>query len=177
MNRRLLLLLILALVLVAGAGSTYAQGGGNYPRGVTEDDVYPVANQMYCDVCQGVPLSECPSTQCRVWREEIAQYISEGKSEDEIITIFAQRYGDKISGVPINEEDRQFTYLVPLIVVAGLAVAIVFVTLRWRDNKQHQMALMAAAEAGTLEGYDRPVPDNVDPDYLERFLKLLEENA
>lgn len=176
MKRYVLILLALLLVVVAGAEDIQAQGGDKYPPGVDPDQVYEISREMYCDVCQGVPLADCPSTQCRVWREEIAVYLSEGRTEEEIRTIFANRYGDKVSGTAVAEGDKLLTYIMPAIAFLLLVVGIGVIVSRW-DRGQNSRALQAAQEAGTLEGFERPVPDNVDLEYLERFMRLLEEKS
>jgi cytochrome c-type biogenesis protein CcmH/NrfF len=176
MKRYVLIVVALLLIVLAGAEDIRAQGGDEYPPGVDPDQVYEISREMYCDVCQGVPLADCPSTQCRVWREEIAVYLSEGRTEDEIRTVFANRYGDKVSGTAVDDGDKLFTYLMPAGAFLLLLLGIVVIIRRW-DRDENTNALQAAQEAGTLEGFDRPVPDNVDLDYLERFMRMLEEKS
>ncbi len=169
--RRVLLLVL--LVFLWGQGVIFAQGGERFPPNVDPDDVYDIASNLYCDVCQGVPLADCPSSQCRVWREEIAGLLSEGYTEQEIRERFADRYGEKVSGIPLDPEDRRFTYLIPIILIGLAAVAIAWQLFRW--NKRETRALTVARSAGTLVENERPVPDNVDREYLGRVLKELEE--
>ena len=176
MKRYVLIILALFLVVVSGARDIKAQGGDEYPPDVDPDEVYEIAREMYCDVCQGVPLADCPSAQCQVWREEIAGYLSQGRSENEIRTIFANRYGDKVSGTAVDDGDKFLTYIMPAGVFFLLLLGISVIIRRW-DRSENTRALRAAQEAGTLEGFDRPVPDNVDLDYLERFMMMLEEKS
>ncbi len=174
--RRLRYLLIIALFsLLAGliSGTVLAQGGDRYPPGVDPDDVYQIARELRCDVCQGVPLSDCPSEQCRVWREEIADLLFEGRTDDEIMEHFAERYGDKVSGVPLTQSDRTLTYAIPILLVGVAAAGIGWQIYRWKD--QETRALQVARSAGTRDDFERPVPDNVDPEYLDRVLSALEE--
>jgi cytochrome c-type biogenesis protein CcmH/NrfF len=151
-----------------------AQGGDQYPNNVDPDEVYRIARSMYCDVCQGVPLSDCPSSQCRAWREEIADLLSQGYNETQIREQLGKRYGEKISGVPLSEDNRLFTFLVPIGLAAIIAIFVLLRTSKLTGGLKTKAA-EAAASAGLLEGYDRPVPDNVDSVYLERFLTLLNE--
>ncbi|PJF44072.1 MAG: hypothetical protein CUN55_05865 [Phototrophicales bacterium] len=151
-----------------------AQGGPDkYPEGVDPTDVYRIARHLYCDVCAGVPLSDCPSTQCQVWREEIGQLLADGYTEDEIRQHFADRYGEQVSGVPLNRNDQLLVFLLPL----GISLlAIGFIGWRiylWRESNTKR-ALEVARSAGTRPEFNRPVPDNVDPTYLERVLADVE---
>lgn len=66
------------------------------PAGVTWDDVYAVAAQMYCDVCNDVPLAQCDTIACHLWREEIAVLLGEGYSADEVVEQFVARFGDGV---------------------------------------------------------------------------------
>jgi cytochrome c-type biogenesis protein CcmH/NrfF len=164
--------LFIVLMMVT-TGTAFAQGGDEYPEGVDPDEVYKIARSMYCDVCQGVPLADCPSTQCRAWREEIADMLLAGYEEDEIRETFGERYGEKISGVPLDESNRLFTYAIPialaLVVAAGVGFQIFYLGKR-HETQAHQ----AAQAAGISPDFERPVPDNVDPVYLQRLLELLE---
>lgn len=171
---RALILTMLVIVLGVSAGAVNAQGGPDkYPDDVDPTDVYNIARHLYCDVCAGVPLSDCPSTQCKAWREEIALLLSEGKTEDEIRQHFADRYGENVSGVPLNDNDRLLVFFIPL-GISVLAVALIgWRIYLWRGNDTNR-ALQAARTAGLRTEYDRPVPDNVDSTYIKRVLADLE---
>lgn len=171
---RAIILLLLVLLLGVSVGAVNAQGGPDkYPDDVDPTAVYNIARHLYCDVCAGVPLSDCPSTQCKAWREEIALLVSEGKSEGEIRQHFADRYGEQVSGVPLNDSDRLLVFLVPVGISLLVVVVIGWRIYLWRE-KDTNRALQAARSAGLRTDYDRPVPDNVDPTYIERVLTDLE---
>lgn len=168
------LLLVLVITLLMAAPLAQAQlGGEDIPEGVTHDEVYAVASEMYCDVCAGVPLSACASVTCRAWRQEIANLLGEGWTHDEIYTYFAERYGADVTGVPLQDNERGLAVGLPLILTLVLGVIVVWQV--WRiqqhnDTRAHQ----AARAAGLDENYSRPVPNNVDQDGLRSFLDLLE---
>jgi len=168
--------LILVLAILIAPLTAYAQmGGEDLPPGVTTDDVYRVANKMYCDVCAGIPISACPSPTCAAWRQEVANLLGQGYTDDEILQEFARLYGDKISGVPLGGSDRTIAFGLPMALAAIIALVIFWQVYQLRQRSLTR-AQAAAAEAGLVEGFNRPVPDNVDPAYLERFLQLLEEH-
>lgn len=176
MYRRMLMLVLLIIALGLSATVAHAQGGPDpdeYPEGVDPTDVYRISRHLYCDVCAGVPLADCPSTQCQVWREEIALLLSEGKTDDEIREHFADRYGEQVSGVPLDNNDRILVFLLPLGISLVAVVLIGWRIYLWRGNENNR-ALQAARSAGVLADFDRPVPDNVDPVYIERVLADLE---
>ena len=166
-------LLVLALALLPGTASAQL-GGEELPEGVEGEDVYRVSSQMYCDVCAGVPISSCPSPTCAAWRQEIANLLGQGFDDTEVMGYFADRYGDEVTGVPLREEDRNFALGLPALLILIVGVLVVYQL--WRlQSRGGGRAQVAANAAGVLPDHKRPVPDNVDPSYLHRFLSLLEE--
>ncbi len=174
---RLALLVAAGLLLVLAAGRAKpaaAQGEFPLPPGVTWDEVNKVASKMYCDVCEGVPLDECESIACRQWREEIARQLGEGRTEDQIIDYFVQRYGDDVSAIPRGKSDRFLVFAVPvtlallLLLVGGLQVN------HLRQRGQQAGQTVRRSTSGRLQ--QRPVPDDVEADYLDRLEKELFES-
>jgi cytochrome c-type biogenesis protein CcmH/NrfF len=173
-DKRFWLGVLVCLFVLAGASAVLAQSGGEeLPPGVTLDDVYRVSRKMYCDVCAGVPVSDCPSPTCALWRQEVADLLGQGYTDDQILRIFAERYGDKISGVPLQEDDRTLALGLPILIGVFAFGLIGWQIWRLRQRGDTR-ALQAARSAGLLADYARPVPDNVNPEYLQRFLDFVE---
>lgn len=169
------LMLALLLILVLSFSSAGAQlGGEELPEGISGDDVYRVASGIYCDVCAGVPISACPSPTCAAWRQEIATLLGEGYADADIRQYFADRYGDEVTGVPLQNNQRNLALGLPVLLIAVIGVVIGYQIWRLRQRGQSR-AQQAAHSAGLLSDHKRPVPDNVDPEYLKRFLSLLED--
>src|SRR5260221_3230838 len=59
--------LLLLLVVVLAAGTAAAQDA-TPPGPVTDNDVNRVARQLYCPVCENIPLDVCPTQACAQWR-------------------------------------------------------------------------------------------------------------
>lgn len=176
MRRWIFLAIVAAFLLMIPLSASAQLGGEELPEGVSGDDVYRVSSQMYCDVCAGVPISSCPSVTCRAWRQEIANLLGQGMSDQDIMEFFAVRYGDDVTGVPVQGSERNLALLVPI--VATLIVGTLIVWRLWHlREKGDNRARQAAQAAGLLQEYDRPVPDNVDHLYLERFLRMVEDNG
>jgi cytochrome c-type biogenesis protein CcmH len=170
----LVVLITALLVLVSGSRPAAAQGGGQefqLPPGVTWDDVNEVASQMYCDVCEGIPLDECESAACRQWREEIARQLGEGRTRDEIMDYFVERYGDDVASIPRRTGDRALAYLFPaaIVIILGLLGVAQVRQLRQRGQQPGQIA-QRSRERLTA----RPLPEGLDPALLERLQRDLE---
>ncbi len=133
------------------------------PPPVSDDQVNEVAKNLYCPVCENIPLDVCPTKACSQWRELIRLKLSEGMSEDEVRQYFAEQYGDRVLSTPPAQGLNWLVYIVPP--VAG--VIIVGVAVR----------LIMNARRGNIETRkDRPsqaLPESDD----ERYARELEELA
>ena len=67
-------LAVLALLLALPA-LALAQGEEPPPGGPTDDEVNAIAEQLYCPVCENVPLDVCGTQACADWRDEIRDAI------------------------------------------------------------------------------------------------------
>ncbi len=66
----------------------------------SDNQVNAVAKQLYCPVCENIPLDVCQTTACIQWRDLIRQLLSQGKTPDFIKQYFVAQYGDRVLGVP-----------------------------------------------------------------------------
>lgn len=107
-------LLVIAFLLVI---PTYAQDGT--PHNPTDDEVNAVAKQLYCPVCENIPLDVCPTQACAEWRELIRLKLSEGWSEEQIKAYFVEQYGDRVLATPPATGFNWLVYVIPPI---GLAL-------------------------------------------------------
>ena len=89
----------------------------NYP---TEDEVNAIARQLYCPVCENVPLDVCGTQACAQWRELIREKLVEGWTEDEIKEYFSNQYGDRVLSEPPARGLNWLVYVIPpLVFIAG----------------------------------------------------------
>ena len=70
------LVLLISLIPI----SAFAQGSGP-----SDDDVNEVARQLYCPVCENIPLDTCGTAACEQWRGIIRDKLAEGWTADEIL--------------------------------------------------------------------------------------------
>jgi len=91
----------------------------------SDDDVNRIARQLYCPVCENVPLDECTTEACQQWRDLIRQQLSEGGTEEEILAYFVAQYGDKVLGEPPRRGLNWSLYLIPpVVILAGLILLL-----------------------------------------------------
>jgi cytochrome c-type biogenesis protein CcmH len=124
----------------------------------SDDAVNLIAKNMYCPVCENVPLDVCPTVACQEWREEIKEKLALGWTEDEIYAYFELKYGDRVLAAPPVAGFNWILYAIPpLAIVFGLYVLV--------------RALRARA-AGATEGSQtagRPVSSDADDEMLARL--------
>jgi len=105
------------LVCVVFNTTSMVAAQGDLP---SDDEVNRIASQLYCPICDNVPLDVCPLEACREWRELIRQQLADGWSERDIKAYFVAQYGDRVLGEPPRSGLNWVLYLLPpLIVVLG----------------------------------------------------------
>ncbi|MCE1254396.1 MAG: cytochrome c-type biogenesis protein CcmH [Anaerolineae bacterium] len=123
-----------ALFLLLFFVSPAAAGDGDP---VSDDEVNKIAGQLYCPICENVPLDVCPTQACANWRELIRKMLEEGKSEDEIKAYFAAQYGWSVLSMPPQEGLNWLIYVLPPLISIG-GIAFLLWTVRKSKNKRPQ---------------------------------------
>jgi len=113
-----LLAVILVLIPLTSAGAQ-----DNSP--ITDDEVNALAEELYCPVCENVPLDVCPTKACAQWRDLIREKMELGWSEKRIKEFFAEQYGPQVLAVPPREGFNWLIYVLPpLVVIVGVVVVV-----------------------------------------------------
>lgn len=107
----LVLGLLLGLMMGYSASAVLAQG--EEPPQPSDNDVNAIAKNLYCPVCENVPLDVCPTQACVQWRGQIANLLAEGYGEQEIYDYFVAQYGDSVLASPPARGLNWLIYVVP----------------------------------------------------------------
>ncbi len=126
-------LLILVVVVLPGLLSRTASAQQATP---SDNDVNAVAKQMYCPVCENIPLDVCPTQACAQWRELIRQKLSEGWNEQQIKDYFVAQYGDRVLAEPPRTGLNWLVYVLPAVFFIGGVAIVVWVLRRMRVARQ-----------------------------------------
>lgn len=126
---KLVLCLITASLMIFNPTST-VRAQDEIP---SDDDVNQIAQQLYCPVCENVPLDECMTEACQQWRDLIRQQLAEGLTEQEIKDYFVSQYGDKVLGEPPRQGLNWILYLFPPFLIL---LAIVLLVKKFRTPKK-----------------------------------------
>ena len=147
------LIVILAVLMIPIVVS--AQGSDP-----TDDDVNAVAKQLYCPVCENIPLDACGTAACEQWRGIIREKLQDGWSEDQIKQYFVAQYGDRVLAEPPRQGFNWLVYLVPIAVFAGGGYLLYRGFNQWKGG-----AVPAKVERIKVE----------QPEIDEKYLKRIED--
>lgn len=111
-----LFLVVLASILPPSDGASAQEPP---PSGPTDDEVNAIAKQLYCPVCENIPLDVCPTQACAQWRELIREKLIEGWNEDEIKNYFVAQYGDRVLAAPPARGLNWLVYIIPPLAIVG----------------------------------------------------------
>jgi cytochrome c-type biogenesis protein CcmH len=123
---------------------------------VDEQQVYAVASELRCVVCQNLSVADSPSEMATQMRAIVRERLAAGETPAEVRQYFVDRYGDWILLAPPRRGFTLLVWLAPLAaVLVGLALVAMLVR-RWTDRR-------------------RPPPPPVDPAMSERIRRELEQ--
>lgn len=121
-HERIILFVLLVLSLAAIAPNLTVSAQDSTP---SDDDVNRIAGELYCPVCENVPLDECPTAACDQWRDLIRERLAEGWTDREIKNYFVEQYGDRVLGEPPAQGLNWLLYILPpFVIVMGLILLI-----------------------------------------------------
>ncbi len=129
MTRVCKLITFVAILLILAAPSMAAAQGD----GPTDDEVNAIAEDLYCPVCENIPLDVCGTQACVQWRALIREKLAAGWSEAEIKDYFVEQYGDRVLATPPARGLNWLVYVVPPIALLIGAAVLVQVVRAWRS--------------------------------------------
>lgn len=100
----------------------------------SDDEVNAIASQLYCPVCENVPLDVCPTQACAQWRETIRERLIAGENEQEIKDFFVEQYGARVLATPPATGLNWLVYVLPPAVFLVGAFVLVRTFHNWRKT-------------------------------------------
>lgn len=141
----------------------YAQETGEE---ISDNDVNRVAKQLYCPICENIPLEACETQACDDWRELIREKLAAGWSDQEIVDYFADVYGERVRATPTTRDLSLAVWILPVVgVVVGVGYLAVLLR-RW-------LAKGTVPEGAPIS----PTPDGAEAedDYRARLEREIQE--
>jgi cytochrome c-type biogenesis protein CcmH len=153
------------LLVLLCSGVAHAQETGEE---ISDDKVNRVAEELYCPVCENIPLEACETQACNDWRELIREKLAEGWSDQEIVDYFADVYGERVRTTPTT---RDFSLAVWILPVVGVAVGVGYMAVllrRW---------LARGASPESAPGPTAPGEVEAEDDYRARLEREIRERG
>lgn len=122
----------------------------------SDNEVNVIAKQLFCPVCENVPLDVCPTQACEQWRDLIREKLAEGWDEERIKSYFVEQYGARVLASPPAEGLNWLAYLVPPIAILSGAYIL------FRAMKSWQKPAPEVVEQNEL-------PEVPDDEYIARL--------
>jgi cytochrome c-type biogenesis protein CcmH len=113
----------------------------------SDDAVNAIAHQLYCPVCENIPLDVCPTQACIQWRATIKEKLALGWTEQQIKDYFVTQYGERVLAQPSARGLNLLVWVLPPIGVLAAAAIYIFFLRRL----QRQAPADAPAAAGQDE--------------------------
>ena len=132
--------LALWLVLPAFLGALLVLPAAAQTSEPTDDQVNAIAKNLYCPVCENVPLDVCPTQACAQWRATIRQMLAEGRSQEEIQQYFVEQYGARVLAAPPAVGLNWLVYVIPPLAFAAGGFVLLRAFRNWRRAATTQAA-------------------------------------
>jgi cytochrome c-type biogenesis protein CcmH len=152
-----------ALIVLTALASLFTRAQAQTPAAVSDDDINRIANQLYCPVCENIPLDVCPTEACSRWRDAIRQKLELGWSDEAIIDNFVEAYGARVIGTPPKAGLNWLLYVIPPFAAIGLGAAA-FMILRKNRVAKSDPEVPAAEVKRPVEPYRKKLNDDINQD-------------
>jgi cytochrome c-type biogenesis protein CcmH len=136
-HRRILAFALLALTFFSAAPGESQPVDVNARAGATSSDTAleartsAVAATLRCPVCQGESIQESPAALAQQMRSLVRDRLRAGETPDQVRAYFVSRYGEWILLQPTMNGLNIALYALPVVLVLGGLVLIVFLVRRW----------------------------------------------
>jgi len=124
------------------------------------DEVNAIARQLYCPVCENIPLDVCPTQACAQWRGLIREKLAQGWTEEQIKQYFVAQYGARVLNEPPRQGWTWLIYLLPPLFLIGGAILLFRSFRRWQTPGLAGQQTSEVSETSEVSRQD---------EYLKRF--------
>lgn len=144
-----LLVLVLSLAMCIAVAAKEAAPLAEDPA--VEKRLNAISEEMRCLVCQNESLAGSRADLALDLRRELRALIKEGKTDAEVREFMVSRYGDFVLYRPPVKPTTWLLWIGPFVLmIAGLAVLVVYLRRRGREVKEVTLSVEEAQRAEAL---------------------------
>jgi cytochrome c-type biogenesis protein CcmH len=159
-------LLSLSLFLGIASGQFAPQQAGSEPLApALEARVQRLGKELRCAVCQGLSVTDSPSSMARAQLDKIRELVADGKTDQQVRDYFVARYGEWVLLQPKAEGFNWFVWLGPVVLLLGGGYVI---------SRQVKRGPEPAAPEASAPPAPTASDDSVDP-YLAAVRRELDQ--
>ncbi|MBI9043101.1 MAG: cytochrome c-type biogenesis protein CcmH [Anaerolineaceae bacterium] len=133
------LFLLTAVLLLSGNIQTVQ--AETTPEPPSDDEVNILAGQMYCPVCENIPLDSCGTQACEQWRELIREKLAAGWENEQIKDYFVLQYGDRVLAEPPRRGLNWLIYILPPVLILGSVFVLISVLRTNQKNNNNDQLI------------------------------------
>lgn len=126
-----------------------------------------LGKELRCAVCQGMSISDSPSSMARAQLDKVRDLITQGKTDQEIRDYFVARYGQWILLEPPRQGFASLVWLLPVLMLLGGGALVV------RVMRKPASPPPAAEPGGGLATNPGSDPAAADADLEDPYLKAV----
>jgi cytochrome c-type biogenesis protein CcmH len=151
--------LLRVLVLVLATAAPVAGQQPATPAAIDEKEVYEIASQLRCVVCQNLSVADSPSEMAQQMRGIVRERLVAGDTPEQVIQYFVDKYGEWILLKPRRAGFNWLVWLAPYVSVGLGLVIFALVVRRWTRRQRARVATP---------------PGAIDPAMRERIRREME---
>jgi cytochrome c-type biogenesis protein CcmH len=140
-------LIVFVLLAALRSAQTASAQSATPPGPITDNDVNRVARQLYCPVCENIPLDVCPTQACIQWRATIREKLAAGWTDQQILDYFVAQYGERVLARPSTHGLNVLVWVIPPVLLLGGAAVL------WRFLRQVRPLPVRPASAAAGDEY------------------------
>jgi cytochrome c-type biogenesis protein CcmH len=127
----------------------------------SDDEVNAIAKQLYCPVCENIPLDVCPTQACVQWRGVIREKLALGWDEGQIKQYFVDQYGDRVLSTPPATGFNWLAYILPPVVFVIGVIILLRIFKNWRETPQQVVSKVREQAEASQDPYVRMLEEQL----------------
>lgn len=127
----------------------------------SDDEVNRIAKQLYCPVCENIPLDVCPTQACAQWRATIREKLALGWNEEQVKQYFVDQYGDRVLATPPATGINWLVYILPPVVIIAGAAILLRTIKSWTKTRKLDVVAAGDTRSPVTDPYVRQLEDEL----------------